>query len=200
MNKGRIEAFTDAVIAIIMTIMVLEFKAPESLKFSAIYSQLPYLVSYFVSALFIATSWYNHHYMFTKTKVVTKGIFWTNNLWMFGTSLLPVATAWVSRGLNARGPQIFYTIAYVVWTASYVYLTQTIVRANERANHPEVAAAIRAMPVTAYFTKWPLLIIQVIAQVLALIFMPVVNLIIVCALIVWVAFHTSPDSDKIFNE
>ncbi|WDF83298.1 TMEM175 family protein [Lacticaseibacillus pabuli] len=200
MNKGRIEAFTDAVIAIIVTIMILEFKTPESLRLSAILTQLPYLVSYFVGAMFIATSWYNHHYLFAKTKVVTKAVFWANNAWMFGTSFLPVATAWVSRDLNARGPEIFYTIAYTVWTVAYIVLTYTIVHANERAGHPEVAAAIRAMPVTHYFTRWQFVIIQIIAQVLALIFFPALNLVIVILLIIWVAFNSNDDSDKLFND
>lgn len=68
MNKGRVEAFTDAVIAIILTIMILEFKVPESLNFSAIVEQVPYLISYAIGYLFIGTAWYNHHYMFAKNE------------------------------------------------------------------------------------------------------------------------------------
>ncbi|MFT9353950.1 MAG: TMEM175 family protein, partial [Lacticaseibacillus paracasei] len=64
MNKGRVEAFTDAVVAIILTIMVLEFKTPETAKWTGIIHQLPYFFAYIVSFLFVGVAWYNHHYMF----------------------------------------------------------------------------------------------------------------------------------------
>ncbi|KRN94771.1 hypothetical protein IV81_GL001048 [Pediococcus stilesii] len=72
MNKSRVEAFTDAVVAIIMTIMILEFKTPETDRWSGIIAEVPYLFAYIVSFIFIAVAWYNHHYMFSIAKRITK--------------------------------------------------------------------------------------------------------------------------------
>lgn len=119
MNKARVEAFTDAIIAIILTIMILEFKVPSSTKLSAIIPELPFVLSYAIGYLFIGTAWYNHHYMFSKTKVVTQRVFWANIFWMFATSFLPVATTWIGEHINARGPQIFYAIIYTLWSFAY---------------------------------------------------------------------------------
>ena len=94
MNKSRVEAFTDAVVAIIMTIMILEFKTPETDRWSGIIAEVPYLFAYIVSFIFIAVAWYNHHYMFAIAKRITKKIYWVNNFWIFTMSLLPVSTAW----------------------------------------------------------------------------------------------------------
>ena len=89
MNKGRVEAFTDAVVAIILTIMVLEFKTPETAKWTGIIHQLPYFFAYIVSFLFVGVAWYNHHYMFALALRISKKVYWINNLWLFSMSLLP---------------------------------------------------------------------------------------------------------------
>lgn len=93
MNHARVEAFTDAIVAILMTIMVLEFKTPTSPDWRAIFADLPYLFAYVVSFLFMGVAWYNHHYMFALSKRLTKRVFWLNNLWLLTMSLIPVATA-----------------------------------------------------------------------------------------------------------
>ena len=76
MNKGRVEAFTDAVVAIILTIMVLEFKTPETAKWTGIIHQLPYFFAYIVSFLFVGVAWYNHHYMFALALRISKKVYW----------------------------------------------------------------------------------------------------------------------------
>ncbi|MCF6166654.1 DUF1211 domain-containing protein [Furfurilactobacillus rossiae] len=85
-----------------ITIMILEFETAKSLKFSAIFSQVPYLISYAIGYLFICAAWYNHHFLFGRAKTITRHVFWANNLWLFGTSFLLVATAWVGEGIFAR--------------------------------------------------------------------------------------------------
>lgn len=97
MNKGRVEAFTDAVVAIVLTIMVLEFKTPEEPTFAALAQNWSYLVAYLISFLFIGVAWYNHHYMFALTKRVTKKIYWVNNIWILVMAMLPVSTAWAGK-------------------------------------------------------------------------------------------------------
>ncbi|KRO03674.1 hypothetical protein IV54_GL002135 [Levilactobacillus paucivorans] len=101
MDKGRVAAFTDAVVAIVLTIMVLEFKTPEEPTFAALASEWSYFVAYLISFLFIGVAWYNHHYMFALTKRVTKGVYWVNNLWILVMAMLPVSTAWAGRFIMA---------------------------------------------------------------------------------------------------
>lgn len=121
MNKARVEAFTDAVVAIIMTIMVLEFKTPESPQWTAILHEGPYLFAFGVSFVFIAVAWYNHHYMFSLAERISKRVYWLNIAWLFAMSLLPVATAWAGRYLQARGPEYFYLLVFFLWSKTYLY-------------------------------------------------------------------------------
>ncbi|AKP66256.1 TMEM175 family protein [Companilactobacillus ginsenosidimutans] len=198
MNKGRVEAFTDAIIAIILTIMILEFKVPESTKLSAIIPDIPFIVSYAIGYFFIGTAWYNHHYMFSKTKLVTQRVFWTNIAWMFATSFLPVATAWVGEHINSRGPQIFYAIIYTLWSITYALLTYYIAADNEKAGHPEIAKSIRSMRIYRFMTNWKTLLIHLVLLVLTLIFIPALQLALVLIQIIFVGSRFNKDSDKLF--
>lgn len=83
MNKGRVEAFTDAIVAIIMTIMVLEIKIPHGPNWAALLQERAYFLAYLISFFLIATAWYSHHYLFINSKVITKRAFWVNMLWLF---------------------------------------------------------------------------------------------------------------------
>ncbi|WP_099974564.1 TMEM175 family protein [Lactobacillus terrae] len=198
MNKSRVEAFTDAVLAIILTIMVLEIKIPESTHLSAILEEVPYILSYAVGWLFIGVAWYNHHYMFSKTKVVSRRIFWVNNFWMFSTSFVPVATAWIGKDINARGPEIFYTIVYTIWSIAYALLTYVIISENEKSGHPEIANDIRSMAIYIVLTNWKLSIVEIVIVVLILIYMPALLLVLVTLQIIFVGARFNADSDKLF--
>lgn len=199
MNKSRVEAFTDAVIAIILTIMILEFKTPESAKLSAILPQVPYMISYAVGWLFIGIAWYNHHYMFSKTKVVTRRIFWINNTWMFTTSFIPVATAWVGRDLNAQGPEIFYSIVYFLWSFAYATLTYEIAKANKSAGYKEIANSISSMRIYQALTNWKFVSVELIILILILIFMPALQMLLIAFQVLIVGGNVNDDSDKLFN-
>ncbi|WP_300559094.1 TMEM175 family protein [Companilactobacillus sp.] len=199
MNKGRIEAFTDAIIAIVLTIMILEFKVPESTKLSAILPQLPYVISYMIGYLFIGTAWYNHHYMFSKTKLVTQRVFWANLAWMFATSFLPVATAWIGEHINSRGPQIFYAIIYGLWSAAYMLLSYYIADDNEKTGHKNVAESIRSMKIYHYMMSWKNMLLFYVVLVLVLIYMPALQLLLVILQILFVGSRFNKDSDKLFN-
>lgn len=102
MNKGRVEAFTDAIVAIIMTIMVLELKIPEGSNFQALLDERYYFIAYLISFFMIATTWYNHHYIFTVSKWISKRAFWANCIWLFLMSLIPVSTAWISKYTHSQ--------------------------------------------------------------------------------------------------
>ncbi|WP_334329914.1 TMEM175 family protein [Companilactobacillus sp. HBUAS59699] len=199
MNKSRVEAFTDAVIAIILTIMILEFKTPESDKLTAILPQVPYMISYAVGWLFIGIAWYNHHYMFSKTKLVTRKIFWINNAWMFTTSFIPVATAWVGRSLNVQGPEIFYAIVYFLWSFAYALLTYMIARENELAGHHEIAASIRKMKIYRALTSWKFVGAELIVWILILIYLPALQMLLIAFQVLMVGGNVNEDSDKLFN-
>lgn len=124
MNKGRVEAFSDAIVAIIMTIMILEFKTPRDFHWTAILEELPYLFAYAISFFFIAVAWYNHHYMFSITKYVTKKIYWINNVWLFTMALIPVATAWAGEFMIYHAPEYFYLLIFTIWSFSYLWLVK----------------------------------------------------------------------------
>lgn len=200
MNKSRVEAFTDAVIAIILTIMILEFKTPESAKLSAILPQVPYLISYAVGYLFIGVAWYNHHYMFSKTRLITKEVYWTNNFWMFATSFIPVATAWVGENMNARGPEIFYAGCYVFWTLAYILLTHKLIKANEIINDEAAAQSLRDMKIYRVLTNWRVDLVLTLCWILVLMFIPAAQMVLVVGLIIFVGADFNEDSDRIFAE
>ncbi|GHP13636.1 membrane protein [Lentilactobacillus fungorum] len=199
MDKSRVEAFTDAVLAIILTIMILEFKTPVSFSIWAIDNQLPYLISYAIGYLFIGTAWYNHHYMFAKTHRITKAVYWANNFWMFTTSFLPVATSWVGRGFNEQGPEIFYGIVYFLWSLAYLLLSKTLILANISDRHEKAANSIRQMRIYRFMSNWKLVLIQVILVVLGLIYVPATQMLIVTLEIVFVGARFNKDSDRLFN-
>ena len=93
----RLAAYSDAVFAVIVTVMVLELRAPEQATFSALWPLWPTAISYAVSYLFIAIIWINHHYLMRFVGTPTLGLIWINFVHLFRVSLLPFATAWVAR-------------------------------------------------------------------------------------------------------
>src|SRR5436305_3353508 len=95
MTKGRLEAFSDGVIAIIITIMVLELKVPHGDHLTALRPLLPVFLSYVLSFIYVAIYWNNHHHLFHSTKQVTGGILWANLHLLFWLSLFPFATGWM---------------------------------------------------------------------------------------------------------
>ena len=113
MNKGRVEAFTDAVVAIILTIMVLEFKTPETAKWTGIIHQLPYFFAYIVSFLFCRGGLVQPSLHVCLSPQNIKKVYWTNNLWLFSMSLLPVATGWVGKFPQATGPEYLYLFVFI---------------------------------------------------------------------------------------
>src|SRR5215475_1951131 len=107
-TAGRLAAYSDAVFAVIVTIMVLELKAPDAPAFSALSPLWPTAISYAVSYLFIAIIWINHHHLMRFAGPPRLGLIWINFIHLFMVSLLPFATSWVARTRLASSPVAFY--------------------------------------------------------------------------------------------
>ena len=107
MNKARVEAFTDAIIAIVMTIMVLEIKIPEGATLWSLLRERAYFLAYLISFFRIAATWYNHHYLFANAQWISRKVFWLNIVWLFFMSLFPVATGWISADPFSRAAAYF---------------------------------------------------------------------------------------------
>ena len=115
----RVANYSDAVFAVIATVMVLELKAPDQSAFSALWDLWPALISYAVSYLFIAIIWINHHYLLRFVGAPTLRLMWFNFVHLFMVSLLPFATSWVARTRLSRSPVAFYAGLFVCVDIAY---------------------------------------------------------------------------------
>src|SRR5690348_4062336 len=118
-TADRLATFSDAVFAVIVTIMVLELRAPDVPSFSALWPLWPTVVSYVVSYLFIAIIWINHHYLMRFVGPPTLRVIWINFAHLFLVSLLPFATAWIARTRLASSPVVFYAALFVCIDIAY---------------------------------------------------------------------------------
>src|SRR5215475_2890610 len=118
-TADRLAALSDAVFAVIVTIMVLELKAPDQPIFSALWPLWPTAISYAVSYLFIAIIWINHHYLMRFVGSPRLGLIWINFVHLFLVSLLPFATAWIARTRLASSPMVFYAGPFVCIDIAY---------------------------------------------------------------------------------
>jgi uncharacterized membrane protein len=154
-TADRLAAFSDAVFAVIVTIMVLELKPPDQATFSAVVPLWPTVVSYVVSYLFIAIIWVNHHYLFRFAGPPTLGLIWINFAHLFMVSLLPFATAWVAHTQLASAPVVFYAGLFVGIDIAYnVFEHKILTGADPRhlPARPRRLARRRSLIVLAIFT------------------------------------------------
>ena len=180
MHKGRLEAFSDGVIAIIITIMVLELKIPQEGDLAALMPVLPKFLSYTVSFIYIGIYWNNHHHLLQAAKEVNGSILWANMHLLFWLSLIPFVTGWMGENNFATMPIVFY--GCVLWLAGIAYyiLTRTLI-----AHHGEnsvIAKAIgkdekgirslyiyTAAIVLAFFAPWIAALLYVVVAIMWLI-------------------------------
>jgi uncharacterized membrane protein len=127
MNKGRLEAFSDGVIAVIITIMVLELHAPHGEDLGALASLVPVFLSYVLSFVYVGIYWNNHHHMFHATHKVTGAILWANLHLLFWLSLFPFTTAWMSENHFSSAPSALYGFVLLMAAIAYVLLQQCII-------------------------------------------------------------------------
>jgi uncharacterized membrane protein len=121
-KPDRLGSFSDAVFAVIITILVLELKPPGSASFAALGSLWPTAVSYAVSYLFIAIVWVNHHHLFRYADVATSRLIWANFAHLFTVSLIPFSTAWIAQTDLAAVPVSLYAGVFVLVNATYNFL------------------------------------------------------------------------------
>ena len=130
MESNRLEAFSDGVIAIIITIMVLELKVPRGVDLAALGSMLPVFLSYVLSFIYVGIYWNNHHHLFHTTKHVSAAILWANLHLLFWLSLFPLATAWMGENHAAPTPSAVYGLVLLMAAIAY-YLLQCAIIAHE---------------------------------------------------------------------
>ena len=151
----RLAAYSDAVFAVIVTIMVLELRAPDQPAFSALWPLWPTVISYAVSYLFIAIIWINHHHLMRFVDRPTLGLIWINFVHLFMVSLLPFATAWVARTRLASSPVAFYAGLFVCIDIAYnVFEREVLARAeaSQVSERTRRMARRRSLVVLAIFT------------------------------------------------
>ena len=134
MNSTRLEAFSDAVIAILMTIMVLELKIPHGADLEALAPLLPIFLTYVLSFIYLGIYWNNHHHMLQATKSVNGKVLWANMHLLFWLSLVPFVTGWMGENHFAPLPTAIYGVVLLCSGIAYTILQTTIVRHHHGEN------------------------------------------------------------------
>lgn len=130
MKTNRLEAFSDGVLAIIITIMVLELKIPHDGRLEELLPLLPVLLSYVLSFVYIGIYWNNHHHMLHATRIVNGAMLWANLHLLFWLSLIPFATGWMGENHFAPGPAMVYGVVLLMAAIAYWLLQRVIIRAQ----------------------------------------------------------------------
>ena len=140
MTKNRLEAFSDAVIAIILTIMVLEIKVPHAADLAALKPLLPVVLSYLLSFIYLAIYWNNHHHMFHTIERVSGGVLWANMHLLFWLSLIPFTTGWVGENHFAAAPMALYGVVLFMCAVAYFILQSLLIAKHD--HHDLLARAV----------------------------------------------------------
>jgi uncharacterized membrane protein len=140
MGKDRLAAFSDGVIAIIITIMVLELKVPHGADWAALRSVAPNFVAYVLSFVYLAIYWNNHHHLLHTVTRVDGLILWANSHLLFWLSLVPAATGWMGENFLAPLPTAVYGVSLLMPAIAYYLLQRTIVR--RQGEHSVLASAL----------------------------------------------------------
>jgi uncharacterized membrane protein len=140
MGKGRVEAFSDGVIAIIITIMVLELKVPEGHDLAALRPVIPVFCAYVLSFIYVGIYWNNHHHMFHAVQKVNGAVLWANLHLLFWLSLLPAVTHWIGESHLAAWPAAMYGAVLFMSAIAYFILTRMLIR--EHGEESTIAKAV----------------------------------------------------------
>jgi uncharacterized membrane protein len=132
MGKGRLEAFSDGVLAIVITIMVLELKVPHGEDLAALVPLVPVFLSYVLSFVYVGIYWNNHHHMLHTVKTVSGGVLWANLHLLFWLSLFPFATGFMGENHFAAAPSALYGVVLLGAAIAYMVLQQAIIRSQGR--------------------------------------------------------------------
>jgi uncharacterized membrane protein len=126
-DKGRVEAFSDGVLAIIITIMVLQFQAPKSIEVSALIPLIPKFLSYILSYIIIGIYWTNHHHLWQAVEEVNGSILWANLHLLFWLSLIPFVTSWIGENQLSSIPVALYGLVLWFTAVAYYILVHTLI-------------------------------------------------------------------------
>ena len=132
MTKGRLEAFSDGVIAILITIMVLELRPPEGTDIGDVKDMLPKLGAYALSFVLVGIYWNNHHHLFQVVERIDGNVLWANLTLLFSLSLVAVVTAWFGEEPGASGPAFWYAVVQLLCALSYTWLTLALRRIHAK--------------------------------------------------------------------
>lgn len=155
-SKGRLAGFIDAIIAVIMTIMLLEFELPKTggiLDF--LKDNLVYLIAYLFSFIYVTTSWFNQQYMLSQAEKITRRIYHSCMIWVLSLSMLPVLSAWAGRTMDffqdfgihsPKAPALLFIVMIYIWGFAYSYMTDCFIADNPK----EKAELIAQMDVYHY--------------------------------------------------
>jgi uncharacterized membrane protein len=132
MKTTRLEAFSDGVLAIIITIMVLELKKPEAVDLAALKPLLPHFVCYLLSFIYVGIYWNNHHHLFQAAQQVSGGVLWANLNLLFWLSLFPFTTDWMGENGFAATPTAVYGVVLIMAAIAYYILERTIIAKEGR--------------------------------------------------------------------
>ncbi len=127
MNKGRIEAFSDGVIAIIITIMVLELKVPHHTDLHALVPLIPTFLCYVLSFIYVGIYWNNHHHLFHAVKQVRGGVLWANLHLLFWLSVIPFVTGWMGENHFEQWPVMMYGVVMLMCAIAFIILARMLV-------------------------------------------------------------------------
>ena len=134
MNKGRVEAFSDGVLAVIITIMVLEMKSPHGTSLAALRPLIPVLLSYVLSFVYIGIYWNNHHHLMHATQRVNGATMWANLHLLFWLSLIPFTTAWMGENHFESWPVAVYGMVLLLAGVAYFILTKALISLHGRGS------------------------------------------------------------------
>jgi uncharacterized membrane protein len=141
-DKDRLEAFSDGVLAVIITIMVLELRPPRLLTFQSFSQVLPNIALYALSFVFVGIYWNNHHHMLRASKGINGAVMWANLHLLFWLSLVPFATEWLGENPKAIGPTVFYSVILLMDALAYTLLERALIRVNGKSTPFANAIAI----------------------------------------------------------
>ncbi len=139
MSKSRLEAFSDGVLAVLITIMVLDLRPPAGHEFSDLSPLFPKVLVYALSFAFLAIYWNNHHHLMHVVEHISGAVLWANSLLLFWLSLTPAATAWLGPNVHDRAPVVAYGVVLFGSAVAYFVLTRTLLSIHA----PEFAAGGR---------------------------------------------------------
>jgi len=185
----RVGAFSDAVFAVLITVLVLELKPPTAYSFRALLPLWPTGLSYVVSYLFIAIVWVNHHHLFSYAQEATPRLVWSNFAHLFSVSLIPITTEWIADSRLSAAPVTLYASVFVLVNITYLALCFEVV---DRPAHEDVTQRVRRMLRMRSFVT---IGVFATAAVVAL-WWPVVGMALICLCLVG---YLRPDAPAVKN-